>query len=68
MLGIDFAGGDNLTLSFSQKVEPDKLREKAIAKMGIQDPQIQFQRTRSEMPRPSGLPRLTGRVKASAPT
>ena len=43
MLGIDFAGGDNLTLRFSQRVEPDKLRE-AIAKMGIQDPQIQFQK------------------------
>jgi SecD/SecF fusion protein len=43
MLGIDFAGGDNLTLRFSQKVEPDRLRE-AITKLGIQDPQIQFQK------------------------
>src|SRR5262249_53226090 len=43
MLGIDFAGGDNLTLRFSQKVEPDKLRE-AIAKLGIAEPQIQFQK------------------------
>jgi SecD/SecF fusion protein len=43
LLGIHFAGGDNLTLRFSQKVEPDKLRE-AIAKLGIQDPQIQFQK------------------------
>ncbi len=43
MLGIDFAGGDNLTLRFSQKVEPDKLRE-VITKLGIPDPQIQFQK------------------------
>lgn len=43
MLGIDFAGGDNLTLRFSQKVEPDRLRE-AIARLGIPDPQIQFQK------------------------
>jgi SecD/SecF fusion protein len=43
MLGIDFAGGDNLTLRFQQKVESDKLRE-AITKLGIQDPQIQFQK------------------------
>jgi SecD/SecF fusion protein len=43
MLGIDFAGGDNLLLRFSQKVEPDKLRE-AIARLGVPDAQIQFQR------------------------
>jgi SecD/SecF fusion protein len=43
MLGVDFAGGDNLTLRFSQKVEPDKLRE-AITRLGIADPQIQFQK------------------------
>jgi SecD/SecF fusion protein len=43
VLGIDFAGGDNLTLRFSQKVEPDKLRE-TIAKVGIPDVQIQFQK------------------------
>jgi len=43
MLGIDFAGGDNLTLRFSQKVEPNQLRE-AITRLGVQDPQIQFQK------------------------
>jgi SecD/SecF fusion protein len=43
MLGIDFAGGDNLTLRFSQKVETDKLRE-AIARTGVPDAQIQFQK------------------------
>jgi SecD/SecF fusion protein len=43
LLGIDFAGGDNLTLRFAQKVEPDKLRQ-ALSQMGIADPQIQFQK------------------------
>jgi SecD/SecF fusion protein len=43
MLGIDFAGGDNLILRFSQKVEPDKLRE-TIARLGVADAQIQYQR------------------------
>jgi SecD/SecF fusion protein len=43
LLGTDFAGGDNLTLRFSQKIEPDKLRE-SIAKLGIPDTQIQFQK------------------------
>jgi SecD/SecF fusion protein len=43
VLGIDFAGGDDLTLRFSQKVEPDKLRE-AIGKLGVPDTQIQFQK------------------------
>lgn len=43
MLGIDFAGGDNLLLRFSQKVEPDRLRA-AVARIGVPDTQIQFQR------------------------
>ena len=43
MLGIDFAGGDNLVLRFAQKVEPDKLRE-AISSLGVAEAQIQFQR------------------------
>jgi SecD/SecF fusion protein len=43
MLGIDFAGGDNLVLRFAQKVEPDKLRE-AITSLGVPEAQIQFQR------------------------
>ena len=55
MLGVDFAGGDNLTLRFSQKVEPDKLRE-AITKLGIPDPQIQFQK---EMARNAETLRIT---------
>jgi SecD/SecF fusion protein len=55
MLGIDFAGGDNLTLRFSRKIEPDKLRE-AIAKLGIPDAQIQFQK---DMARGSETLRIT---------
>jgi len=55
MLGIDFAGGDNLTLRFSEKVEPDKLRE-AISRLGVPDVQIQFQR---ELARGSETLRVT---------
>ncbi len=55
MLGIDFAGGDNLTLGFSKKVESDKLRE-AIAKLGVPDVQIQYQ---SDMGRNSESLRIT---------
>lgn len=43
LLGTDFAGGDNLNLRFSQKVDPDKLRQ-AIAKLGVPDVQIQGQK------------------------
>jgi SecD/SecF fusion protein len=42
-LGVDFAGGDNLTLSFGQKVELDKLRS-AVGKLGVGEPQIQYQK------------------------
>src|ERR1017187_461664 len=55
MLGIDFAGGDNLVLRFAQKVEPDKLRE-AIAGLGVPEAQIQFQR---DMARGSETLRIT---------
>jgi SecD/SecF fusion protein len=55
MLGVDFAGGDNLTLRFSQKVDTDKLRE-AIARMGVPDAQIQFQK---EVTRASETLRIT---------
>jgi len=43
MLGTDFVGGDNLILRFSQKVEPDKVRE-VVARLGMADAQIQYQR------------------------
>lgn len=43
MEGIDFAGGDNLALRFSQKVEPEEVRA-AIRKLGVLEPQIQYQK------------------------
>jgi SecD/SecF fusion protein len=55
MLGIDFAGGDDLVLRFAQKVEPDKLRE-AISGLGVTEAQIQFQR---DMARGSETLRIT---------
>ena len=55
MLGIDFAGGDNLVLRFAQKVEPDKLRQ-AISGLGVTEAQIQFQR---DMARSSETLRIT---------
>jgi SecD/SecF fusion protein len=41
VLGIDFAGGDSVTMSFKEKVDVEKLRP-ALAKVG--DTQIQYQK------------------------
>jgi SecD/SecF fusion protein len=41
VLGIDFAGGDAITMSFKEKVDVDKLRT-ALAQVG--DTQIQYQK------------------------
>jgi SecD/SecF fusion protein len=46
VFGVDFAGGDSLTLQFDQKqakVDPDKLREAVMKAVGA-DPVIQYQR------------------------
>jgi SecD/SecF fusion protein len=43
VLGVDFAGGDGLTLEFAQEVEVDKLRE-TVHKAGKRDPMIQYQK------------------------
>ncbi|HZQ46226.1 MAG TPA: protein translocase subunit SecD, partial [Verrucomicrobiae bacterium] len=43
MLGIDFAGGDDLTMRFSEKVRAEDLHA-AIARQGISGAQIQFQK------------------------
>ncbi len=43
MFGIDFAGGDDLLMSFEQKVESDKVRE-ALTRAGMVDPMIQYQK------------------------
>ena len=42
LLGIEFAGGDELQLRFVQKVETDKLRAE-LAKLGIGETRIQYQ-------------------------
>jgi len=42
-LGVDFAGGDRLTLSFAQEVPVDKLRE-ALKAIGESDVQISYER------------------------
>lgn len=43
MMGVDFAGGDSLTMGFTQKIEVDKLRE-AVSKAGAGESLIQYQR------------------------
>jgi SecD/SecF fusion protein len=43
VLGIDFVGGDAVTLSYKEKIEVDKLRD-ALAKAKVGDVQIQYQK------------------------
>jgi SecD/SecF fusion protein len=43
MLGIDFKGGDSMTLSFQQKVDADQIRA-TLKSIGIKDPIIQYQK------------------------
>ena len=44
MMGIDFAGGDSVQMTFSQKVDPQQIRG-AIAKIpDVKDPVIQYQK------------------------
>jgi SecD/SecF fusion protein len=43
VLGYEFAGGDNMTFAFSQKVDVDKLRA-AITRLHVGDPMIQYQK------------------------
>ncbi len=43
VLGVEFSGGDNMTLGFAKKVEVDKLRD-AIGKLGVGDAMIQYQK------------------------
>lgn len=44
ILGVDFAGGDAITMRFAQKIEVDKLRE-AVASLNLGEPLIQYQRS-----------------------
>jgi len=51
LLGIDFAGGDTLTLSFTQKVEIPNLRAE-MAKVGVNDAEVDYPR---DVAGPAGL-------------
>jgi len=44
MLGIDFKGGDNMTLAFQQKVDAEQIRSALKAVPGVKDPIIQYQK------------------------
>lgn len=43
LLGIDFAGGDNLTLSFAQRIDIDQVREE-LEKVGVTDAEVDYPR------------------------
>ena len=43
LFGVDFAGGDSTTFSFSQKVDVEKIRA-ALSQIGEKDSQIQYQK------------------------
>jgi SecD/SecF fusion protein len=65
--GRDFIGGDSVTFSFQQKVDPDKLRS-TLSGAGIKDPLIQYQRdlgTGKEVLRVDSLPETGDTVKNS---
>jgi SecD/SecF fusion protein len=42
MMGVDFAGGDSLTLSYAQKVDEQKLRD-TLGKAGLSDVSLTYQ-------------------------
>ncbi|MDB6022669.1 MAG: protein translocase subunit SecDF [Pedosphaera sp.] len=44
MLGISFKGGDNVTLSFDKKVDPDKISAALTKDAGVFDPVVQYQK------------------------
>jgi SecD/SecF fusion protein len=46
VLGVDFAGGDSLTLSFTERVGVDELRS-ALARAGLGDASISYQQNRA---------------------
>ncbi|HLH53985.1 MAG TPA: protein translocase subunit SecD [Verrucomicrobiae bacterium] len=63
--GRDFIGGDSVTFSFQQKIDPDKLRA-SLSAAGIKDPLIQYQRdlaTGNELLRVDSLPETGDTVK-----
>ncbi|EEF58714.1 protein translocase subunit SecDF [Pedosphaera parvula] len=44
LFGVDFAGGDNLMVGFSQKVDADKIREAVARDAGEKEAIIQYQK------------------------
>ena len=44
MLGIDFKGGDNMTLAFKEKVPQEQIRAALKNVPGVKDPVIQYQK------------------------
>jgi SecD/SecF fusion protein len=46
VLGIEFAGGDEVSFTFNQRVDVDKLRD-SVDKLGFGEPMIQYQRDMS---------------------
>jgi SecD/SecF fusion protein len=43
LFGVDFRGGDAVTLTFAQKVEVEKVRE-TVRKLNVGDPTVQYQK------------------------
>ena len=43
VLGVEFAGGSEVTFSFTQRVDVDKIRE-SVGKLGLGEPIVQYQR------------------------
>lgn len=63
--GRDFIGGDSVTFSFQQKLDPDKLRA-SLSEAGIKDALIQYQRdlgSGNELLRVDSLPGTGDTVK-----
>jgi len=58
VLGVEFSGGDSLTLTFAKKIEPDKIRA-GIAPLNVGEPIVQYQR---DIARNTETLRITTRV------
>jgi SecD/SecF fusion protein len=48
LLGVDFAGGDDLTLTFTKKVDPEELRRAITKEADVTEPMIQYQKELSK--------------------
>jgi SecD/SecF fusion protein len=45
MLGISFRGGDNVTLEFAQKIDPEKISSALTKEAGVFEPVVQYQKS-----------------------